>query len=84
MGSAGQHVSPIESRGQVPSDGWFALMSYRNEVDMVMIRTMIAFAILEGIKNLTPPKWPTFTSFRSAQAPSVLYLKALMDLTPRA
>lgn len=57
----------------------FALMSYRGKVDMLVIRTMIAFMVLEDVKSLAPPKWTSYTNFRSDQTPSQDCLKQLIS-----
>src|SRR5207249_204189 len=35
----------------------FAVMSFRNDVDMDVVRTLIAFSVLDDLKVLDPPKW---------------------------
>ena len=56
----------------------FAVMSFCIDVDMDVIRTLIAFAILEDLKALSPPKWPSYSQFRQNQIPHVDYLLQLM------
>jgi hypothetical protein len=56
----------------------FAVMSFRIDVDMDILRTLIAFAVLEDLKELCPPKWPSYIQFRQNQNPRVEYLVQLM------
>ena len=41
----------------------FGLMSFRDDAPMDMIRTLIAYSILEELKILAPPKWPEYLDF---------------------
>ena len=56
----------------------FALMSYDDNADMDIIRTLIAFAVLEKLKALDPPKWPSYIHFRQNQVPRTDYLLQLI------
>ncbi|KAL9125857.1 MAG: hypothetical protein Q9217_005002 [Psora testacea] len=56
----------------------FALISFRNDVDMEIVRALIAFMILDDLKSLEPPKWPHYMHFLQNHAPSVDYLIQLM------
>ncbi|WEW59693.1 hypothetical protein PRK78_005173 [Emydomyces testavorans] len=56
----------------------FGIMSFRADVDMAMIRTLLAFAVIESLKELDPPKWPSYINFRFRQLPTLPYLKELM------
>ncbi|KAI9782401.1 MAG: hypothetical protein M1816_001899 [Peltula sp. TS41687] len=42
----------------------FAAMSFRNDVDMDIVRVLIAFSVLEDLKALVPPKWPSYSEYR--------------------
>ncbi len=55
----------------------FAVVSFRNDVDMEILRTLIAFTVLESLKALDPPKWPSYTHFRHNHIPSADYLVLL-------
>lgn len=52
----------------------FAVMSFRNDVDMDVVRTLIAFSVLEDLKLLGSPKWPSYIQFRQDQIPHIDYL----------
>jgi hypothetical protein len=56
----------------------FALMSFRHDANMDVLRALLAFSILEELKTLTPPKWPSFHQFRNCQTPRIEYLMQLM------
>ncbi|KAF4632731.1 hypothetical protein G7Y89_g5393 [Cudoniella acicularis] len=56
----------------------FATVAFRHDVDMEVIRTLISFAIFDELKTLHPPKWLSFSQFRSNQTPQVGYLQQLM------
>ena len=57
----------------------FAVMSFRDDVEMDVVRTMIAFTVLEGLKTLEPPKWPSYLHFRQNHIPTVDYLVKLIN-----
>lgn len=52
----------------------FALMSFRNDVNMDVVRTFIAFSVWEDLKSLGFPKWSTYIQFRQNQIPYNEYL----------
>lgn len=56
----------------------FALMSYNDNADMDLVRTLIAFAVLEDLKALNTPKWPFYIHFRQNQVPRSDYLLQLI------
>ncbi|KAH8687808.1 hypothetical protein BGZ60DRAFT_363637 [Tricladium varicosporioides] len=56
----------------------FAPIVFRHDVDMAVVKTLIAFAILDDLKKLIPPTWHQYSQFRSNQIPSVTYLQQLM------
>lgn len=56
----------------------FAIMSFRHDVDMDVLRTLVAFAVLQDLKVLSPPKWPAYGQFRQNQVPRIDYLLQLM------
>ena len=55
----------------------FAVMSFRDEVDMVVLRTLIAFSVMEDLKALDPPQWASYIQFRSNQVPHAEYITQL-------
>ena len=56
----------------------FAVLSFRNDVDMDIVRTLIAFSVLEDLKALSPPKWLSYVQFRQNQIPRSDYLQQLI------
>jgi Protein of unknown function (DUF3638) len=56
----------------------FAVMSFRDEVDMITLRTLIAFSVLEDLKALDPPQWASYIQFRSNQVPGIEYITDLI------
>jgi len=57
---------------------FFATISFGRRVDMVVIRTLIAFTIMREFQSLAGPKWDSFTHFRKGQAPTIGYLVQIM------
>ncbi|KAF2104829.1 hypothetical protein NA57DRAFT_30565 [Rhizodiscina lignyota] len=55
-----------------------ALLSFRNDVDMDVMRTFIAFAIFQDLKDVIPPPWSSYTHFRADSGPSFDYLVQMM------
>jgi hypothetical protein len=41
----------------------FAVMSFGNDVEMNVVRILIAFMVLEDLKALDPPEWPSYLHF---------------------
>ncbi|RDL37029.1 Uncharacterized protein BP5553_04462 [Venustampulla echinocandica] len=62
----------------------FGIISFRQEADMAVVRTLISFALLMDLKHLQPPSWPGYNNFRPDHVPGVDYLVQLMSpcLTP--
>ncbi|KAH8810980.1 hypothetical protein F5884DRAFT_897492 [Xylogone sp. PMI_703] len=56
----------------------FAIMSYRHDINMDIIRTLIAFSVLSELKVLEFPKWPLYVQFRRNQIPHTDYLLQLL------
>lgn len=54
-------------------------ISFRQTLDMSLVRTLIAFAVSDDLKALEPPAWPSYSRFKPNQAPSVKYLLQLLD-----
>ena len=57
----------------------FAIMSFRNDAEMDVIRVLIAFSVLRDLKTLEPPMWPCYMQFRLNQPPTADYLLQLME-----
>ena len=67
-----------------PKDKWqltflFAVMSFRNDVEMDILRVLIAFMVSESLKALDPPEWPSYTQFRRNEIPGSDYLGHLIQ-----
>lgn len=56
----------------------FAMLSFNPGADMDLVRTLIAFAISERLKQLEPPKWPSYSRFRANYVPTVDHLAQMM------
>lgn len=56
----------------------FAIMSFRHDAMMDVLRTLIAFVVLPDLKATSPPKWPAYSQFRQNQVPQIDYLLQLM------
>lgn len=56
----------------------FATMSFDAQVDMTIMRTLIAVAIMEDFQTLQLPRHPSFTHFRRGQVPNAHFLLQLM------
>ena len=52
----------------------FATMSFDANVDMTIIRTLIAVAIMEDFQTLSLPRHPSFSHFRRGQIPNADFL----------
>lgn len=57
----------------------FGNISFRVDVDMNIVRALVAFAVYEDLKILVPPKWPTYSKFRQHQVPRIDYLLQLIQ-----
>ncbi|CAF9942696.1 MAG: hypothetical protein ALECFALPRED_009917 [Alectoria fallacina] len=56
----------------------FATMSFDSQIDMTVMRTLIAVAIMDDFQNLQLPRHPSFTHFRRGQVPNADFLSQLM------
>ncbi|MCJ1431212.1 hypothetical protein MMC27_000563, partial [Xylographa pallens] len=56
----------------------FSMISFHADVKMDLVRTLIAFMILDDLKQLEPPSWPQYTHFRHNQTPTAEYLMQLI------
>ena len=66
-----------------PKEKWqltflFAVMSFRNDVEMDILRVLIAFVVSESLKALDPPEWPSYTQFCQNEIPSSDHLSHLI------
>ncbi|TAQ88566.1 hypothetical protein B7494_g3109 [Chlorociboria aeruginascens] len=52
-------------------------ISFRADIDMRIVRTLISFSIFGALKDLTPPVWPSYVQFRSGR---VLQAESLIKL----
>ena len=57
---------------------FFATIAFGGRVDMLLVRTLIAFAVRRRFRSLRVPRWEKFTHFRRNPAPTVEYLVQLM------
>ncbi|OJD29536.1 uncharacterized protein BKCO1_7800036 [Diplodia corticola] len=53
-------------------------LAFRKAHDMDLVRTLIAFAVLDDLKALELPAWPLYTGFEFRQTPTPSYLSQLM------
>ena len=56
----------------------FSTMSFDAKVDMTVMRTLIAVAIVEDFQTLSLPRHPSFTHFHRGQVPNTDFLSQLM------
>ena len=57
----------------------FATISFNEEIDMAVIRSLIAISIMAEFKNIAVPPWPSFIHFRYDQIPTLSFLKQIMN-----
>lgn len=57
----------------------FSVMSFRPDAHMDSIRTFMSSAILEDLKVITPPSWPSYQDFRYSEIPRVNDLQKVME-----
>ena len=57
---------------------FFATVAFGGRVDMLLVRTLIAFVTMREFQSLSIPKWEEFTHFRKNPAPTVEHLVQLM------
>lgn len=50
---------------------FFGTIAFGRSVNMIIVRTLIAFAVMQESQLLTGPKWDEYTRFRKAQAPTI-------------
>lgn len=56
----------------------FALLCFRYDVDMDIIRVLVAYFVWNDLKTLDPPKWPAYVKFRSNQIPHLVMISELL------
>lgn len=54
------------------------VLAFRKAHDMDLVRILIAFAVLDDLKALELPEWPSYSGFQFRQTPSASYLSRLM------
>jgi hypothetical protein len=47
----------------------FSIVSFREDADMNAMKVLIAFAILQDLKSLSLPQWPSYKAFQQFQHP---------------
>ncbi|OAG39983.1 hypothetical protein AYO21_05856 [Fonsecaea monophora] len=55
-----------------------ALICFREEINMRAVQTLVAFAILDDLKNIDLPSWPSYTQFRPGFRPKTDYFRQLL------
>lgn len=58
---------------------FFSTLSFKTDVNMSVVRTLIAFSVIEQFKDLMAPQWPGYTQFREGEVPTVQLLTELLD-----
>lgn len=56
----------------------FGLVSFRLDANMPLVRTIVAFAIFEGLRSIELPPWEEYTHFQVNQVPQLPYLLHLL------
>lgn len=56
----------------------FAPISFNLEVDLSLVRTLVAFSILEDLRKIPLPPWDDFLHFQGDQSPQVGYFLSLL------
>lgn len=57
----------------------FSLISFQNDVDMDIVRALLACSMLNDLKRLKPPTWPNYVQFRQNQIPHLTSLLKLLE-----
>ena len=58
---------------------FFSTMSFRTNVDLEILGTLIAYAVSLELKQLETPEWPLYIQFRYEQVPSLEHLLKLIQ-----
>lgn len=56
----------------------FGLVSFRLDVDMSLMRTIVAFAVFEELRSIELPPWEEYIHFQVNQVPQLTYLLHLL------
>lgn len=56
----------------------FALLSFRDDVEMEILLTLITYSILDDLKAIDPPEWSSYIEFRQSEIPDIKYLLPLI------
>jgi len=59
----------------------FSTISFGNNVDMAMLRTLMAVAFVPNIKAMKVPQWSSYVGFRDGEVPTEVGLQFLMQAT---
>ncbi|RAL63868.1 hypothetical protein DID88_003511 [Monilinia fructigena] len=57
----------------------FALISFQNNVDMDIVRVLLACSMLDDLKRLKAPTWPNYVQFRRNQIPHLTSVLKLLE-----
>ena len=58
----------------------FAILSFSLNVDTSHIRTLLSFALVEDLKSIPPPTWPSYSSFQYRAAPDMVrFIRLIKD-----
>ena len=57
----------------------FATMSFDAQIDMRIMRTLIAVTVMDDFQTLQLPRHPSYTQFRRGQVPTTHFLSQLMN-----
>lgn len=57
---------------------FFGTLSFGGGIDMDIVRTLIAFAVLEDLKTVNMPKHGSYAQFHYKQSPQLGYILQLM------
>lgn len=56
----------------------FSLMSFRDDINMDVVRILLACSMLEDLKKLNPPTYVSYVQFRPNQIPHLAYIIQLL------
>jgi len=54
------------------------VVAFRDSLDMSILRTIIAFFLFDDLKQLDPPRYPSFKEFKVDEMPTAKHLKDLI------
>jgi hypothetical protein len=55
-----------------------ATISFKEDIDVCAIQTLIAFCVFQDLKKIDLPSWPSYTQFRPGFTPKTQYLKRIL------